>query len=333
MATVAASSFAAPLPLSRFEQLHTLDVDQARHVVAEAFCPHRLTALESARSFDTRFHAVRTEHISLCYLDYGGRVDITPEAQESFYLVLIPLAGRAELGYGREHALYDAGGAGIPPVDRRYDIHVSAASPHLVVQIARDRLEEHLRSMLAVPAPDPVRFALGMDMTTPAARSWRKVVNLLLDELDGGGAIPGEPLAMRELERLLLSQLLLAQPNNYSALLHGQPRAVAPKAIRRAAALIEAHAAEPLTVEDVAEATGLSVRTLQQGFRRFLDTTPTNYLREVRLQHAREILASADPTSTTVTAIATRCGFLHAGRFAMQYHQRFGEPPSATLRH
>ncbi|WP_255950544.1 AraC family transcriptional regulator [Streptomyces odontomachi] len=324
---------ATRLPLSRFEQLHTADVDQARHVVAEAFCPHRLTALDKARRFETRFHAIRTSQVSLCYLDYGGRVHIAPHEQESFYLVLIPLAGQAELSHGRERALYDAKGAGVPPVDRTYHIHVSAGSPHLVVRIARDRLEEHLRSMLARPVDAPIRFDLGMDMTAPAIRSWRRVVNLLLDEIDGDGLIPRQPLAMRELERLLLGQLLLAQPNNYSALLHGPPRGTAPKAIRRAAELIETHAAEPLTVEDLAEATGLSVRTLQEGFRRFLDTTPMSHLREIRLRHAREELTAADPTSTTVTEIAARWGFLHAGRFSARYHKRFGESPSVTLRH
>jgi transcriptional regulator GlxA family with amidase domain len=57
-----------------------------------------------------------------------------------------------------------------------------------------------------------------------------------------------------------------------------------------------------------------------------------SYLREIRLQHARKDLSAADPTETTVTEIATRWGFLHPGRFSAQYRERFGEPPSATLR-
>lgn len=324
---------AGHLPLSRFEQVHTADVDQARHVVAEAFCPHRLIALDRASQFETRFHSAGDGDVRLCYLDYGGRVHITPDEQESFYLVLMPLAGQVDISCGRERFQYDRDGASVPPVDRTWSVHVQAGSPHLVMWIARNRLEEHLRSMLARPVAEPVRFALGMDMTVPPARSWRRVVNLLLDEIDGGGPIPAQPLAMRELERLLLSQLLLAQPSNYSDLLREQPRGTAPRAIRRAAELIEAHAAEPLTVEDIAEATGLSVRALQEGFRRFLDTTPMSYLREVRLRYVREELAAADPASTTVTKIALRWGFLHAGRFSARYHERFGEPPSATLRH
>lgn len=320
------------LPLSRFQQIRTRDLDQAREVVGDMFCPHRLTALDGTPAFDTRFHAAVAGRVSLCYLDYGGRVHIAPEAQRTFYLVLIPLAGHAELGDGRLRAAYGPGAAGVPPVDRGYTIRVAAGSPHLVVRIVREQLERHLRGMLGRRLPEPVRFGLGMDMADPALRSWRRVVDLLLDEMDGGGRIPQHPLAMRDLERLLLSQLLLGQPHNYSALLREPPRDAPPKAIRVAAELIEAHAGEELTVEDIAEAVGIGVRALQAGFRRHLDSTPTRFLRDIRLRRVRQELAAADPATTKVTDVAARWGFVHPGHFSVYYRRRFGEPPSATLR-
>lgn len=324
---------ASRLPLSRFEQVHTLDVDEARTVVSRSFGPHQVTPLDDARQFDARFHSARIGQVGLSYLAYGSSVRVIPREQEGFYLVQIPLVGSAEVSCGRERIMSDTNVAAVSPPDQNYIVDVGAGHSHLVVWIARTRLEEHLRTMLDRPVGEPIRFNLGMDLRAPAARSWHKVVNLLLEEVDGDGLIPAQPLAMRELERLLLSQLLLAQPNNYSTLLHEEPRATAPKVIRYAAELIEAHAAEPLTVEDIAEATGVSVRALQEGFRRFLDTTPMNCLREVRLQRVREELTAADPTSATVTDIATRWGFLHAGRFSVQYRNRFGESPSVTLRY
>jgi AraC-like DNA-binding protein len=325
---------AARLPLSRFEQLHTADADLARDVLAGVFCPHRLTVLDRGRQFEARFHTAHAGGLDLCYLDFGGEVYIAPDAYETFHLVVIPLAGRAEFRYGCEHVQYDSSGAGVPPTDRPHDFHVSTGTPHLIVRIARHQLEAHLRSTLARPVAEPVRFAPRMDMAAPPARSWRRLVTLLLDEVDDGGPIPIEPLAMRELERLFLTQLLLAQPSNYSAQLHEQPPGrTAPRTIRRAAEIIQAHAAEPLTVEDIAEAAGLPTRTLQEGFRRHLDTTPMHYLREIRLRHVRDDLIAASPARTTVTEIATRWGFLHAGRFSEQYRQLFDELPSTTLRH
>lgn len=320
------------LPLSQFGLLHTKDVDQARHVVAAAFCPHRLVPLDGARRFEATFNPMRTGDVRLCYLDYGGDVNITPQATGNFYLVLIPLAGRAEIAFRREEFQYGLGAASVTPLAGTYNIRVAGGSPHLAVWISRDRLEEHPRATLARTVAEPVRFNLGMDLTAPQTQTWCRAVRFLQAEIDGGGLIPREPLAMRHMEELLLTGLLLAQPSNYSDLLQSRPRAAAPATIRRAVTVIEERAAEQLTVVAIASAVGIGVRTLQEGFRRYLDTTPTAYLREVRLRHVRCELTAADPVSVTVTGVAAHWGFLQPGRFAAQYRQRFGESPVATLR-
>lgn len=320
------------LPLSRLELLHTRDVDQARQVVAAAFCPHRLVPLDGARRFETTFNPMRTGDVRLCYLDYGGDVRIVPQAPGTFYLVLIPLAGRAEITFRREVFRYAPGAASVTPLAGTYGLQVAGGSPHLAVRISRDRLEEHLHATLGRPVAEPVRFGLGMDLTAPRARTWSRAVRFLQAEIDGGGVIPGEQLAMGHLEELLLTGLLRAQPSNYSDLLESRPRAAAPATIRRAVTVIEERAAERPTVVAIASASGISIRALQDGFRQYLGTTPRAYLREVRLRHARGELTAADPASTTVTQVAARWGFFQSGRFAVQYRERFGESPAATLR-
>jgi transcriptional regulator GlxA family with amidase domain len=149
--------------------------------------------------------------------------------------------------------------------------------------------------------------------------------------MEDGGSLPSEPIVMKEFERLLLSQLIVAQPNNYTEALQ-RPMPTAPRTIRRAVEILEHHADEVLSVEDVASATGISVRALQDGFRKYYGTTPMGYLREVRLKAVRMRLLQADPSTTTVSDAAARCGFVHLGRFSVQYREKFGESPSATLR-
>jgi transcriptional regulator GlxA family with amidase domain len=56
------------------------------------------------------------------------------------------------------------------------------------------------------------------------------------------------------------------------------------------------------------------------------------YLRRVRLDHARHDLVAADPACTTVTAIAYRWGFSNASRFATRYQEAYGVRPSHTFR-
>lgn len=318
------------VPLAGFELVHAHDVDEARAVVGDAFCAHRL--IPSVGDIDVRFHAARARGIGLYYLDYGGDVRILPRDLNDCYLIQIPLEGTAEIRSRTEEITSSPTLASVLEPDSRYEMHWAAGNRQLIVRIDRASIEQHLRQALGQPPGRRLHFELGMDLTDPKIRSWRSLVDLLCREFDAGGSIPAEPLAMREMERLLMSQFLLAQPNSYSTLLHGPPERDVPRLVRRAADLIEAHAAEPLTVDDIAEAVGISVRALQQGFRKAFATTPMNFMREVRLNNVRADLIAADPRSVTVTDVAVRWGFLHAGRFSVQYRERFAESPSHTLR-
>ena len=94
--------------------------------------------------------------------------------------------------------------------------------------------------------------------------------------------------------------------------------------VRRAIEFIDQNAHLPITIEDIARESRLSIRALQYAFRRHLDTTPIAYLR----RRSR----CADPTTgATVLEIATTWGFAHPGRFATYYRETFGVSPKRTL--
>jgi len=77
----------------------------------------------------------------------------------------------------------------------------------------------------------------------------------------------------------------------------------------------------------------VTIRAIQLAFRRHLDTTPSAYLRRVRLDHAHQQLCAASPgDGVTVTEIATRWGFASPSRFAASYRDTYGVLPSHTLR-
>lgn len=76
----------------------------------------------------------------------------------------------------------------------------------------------------------------------------------------------------------------------------------------------------PLTVSSIASRSFVSVRSLQQGFRRHLGTSPMAYLRAVRLRRAHQTLLESDPSTVSVAAVAYRWGFSNLGRFARCSH-------------
>nr|WP_255426451.1 AraC family transcriptional regulator [Pseudonocardia sp. C8] len=309
-------------------------MDEARARVAEVFCPHRLEPVARSTPAPVRFNSASFGAIGLSYLAYGTTVRIRPEPLRTFLLVQIPLSGRALVRTGGTDVVSDPATASVPDPDAGLDMTWEAGNEQLIVRVDRAALDAQLRRMLGRPPRTPLRLAAGLDLTTPSARSWLSTVDLVRSDLDGPGGL-AHPVLRAQAEQLVLGQLLAAVPHSASTELleeAADPGPAAPKVIRRAAALIDDHAREPLTVDDVAEAVGLSVRSLQEGFRRHLDTTPTARLREARLAGVRAELRAADPTRCTVSRVAADWGFHHLGRFAVAYRRRWGESPSATLR-
>jgi len=139
-----------------------------------------------------------------------------------------------------------------------------------------------------------------------------------------------QPLVAAELERHALMSTLTAFSTTYlEALDTSAQRAAAPRTVRRALAYIDAHAHEPITIDDIAEAAGISTRGLQHAFRRALDTTPSQQLRTVRLAAAhRDLQHGGDHVSD----VARRWGFSSPSRFARFYRDMYGRNPAQTAR-
>ena len=109
----------------------------------------------------------------------------------------------------------------------------------------------------------------------------------------------------------------------------GAPLSV-PGLIQRAERYMLENAGAAITVSDVADEVGVSLRSLQAGFRQWRSTTPNLFLRRVRLQLVRDELRRLGD-KTTVQAVAMRRGFTNLGRFSAYYQAAFGEAPSTTL--
>ncbi len=308
------------------------DLDEVRGEVAKVFCPHRLDLSGHANLLSARFNSVQLGSVRVSYLDYGGDVHIEPGDLDTFFLVMIPLAGRSLIRAGDREIVSTPALAALPSPTRHLDMRWAAGCPQLVIKFERASIERSLEQMLGEPIGDPIVFDLGVDLTTGWSRSWRDMADLLVREGERDDGLTGHPLAIAHLENALISLLLTMQPSNYRERLTAPRQPALPKVVRRAMEFVEGHAHLPLTTSDIAGAVAVSGRSLQEGFRAHLGLTPMAYLRRVRLTRVHDELKAADPARVTVTTVAARWGFLHQGRFAAQYREQYGLPPSETLR-
>ena len=311
----------------------TADVDEASAVLGDHFYDNTIDVL-SPGPFGAVFDIAQVDQVTLGDLRFGVDVRLGFGDLGSYHVDLplsVELAWRQGLG---DPLVATTGRAGIfHPVGETVLERWGGGCRLLAVKIDRTVLEQELARMLDGPVTTPVRFGPELDISQGPGATWLRLAGLLTADAAEHDGLVRHPLLGRHLRESLVGGLLLAADHNYRDALAGhRPGLAAPRAVRRAAEAMRTDPARPFTVNDLARIAGVSARSLQDGFQRYLATSPMAYLREVRLGWAHEELKRADGGSGTVTDIAYRCGFLHLGRFAAIYRRRYGVPPSRTLR-
>ena len=189
-------------------------------------------------------------------------------------------------------------------------------------------MEQELAGLLGRPVVKPIDFRLALPVDQGAGRRWMSILSALLQSADGP-ADPRNCAISNRWNAALISGLLISQAHSYTEQLTADPTQRAPPAaVDRVVEEIQRTPDRGYTVADLARIAGTSARSLQYAFHEQYGTTPMRYLRQVRLDRAREDLAQAHGT---VADIAYYWGFTNLGRFARAYRGRFGELPAATL--
>ncbi|MFW2438171.1 MAG: helix-turn-helix domain-containing protein [Arenicellales bacterium] len=134
----------------------------------------------------------------------------------------------------------------------------------------------------------------------------------------------------RELEFSLIQHLLLmiseSRPTDklkISKIKHAR--------LLRALNYIEANADKPVTVLELAQETGSTVRTLEYIYRDYFNVTPKAFLKSHRMNAVHSELHTALDRKVTIKEIANHWGFWHLSQFAVDYRRFFGELPSETV--
>jgi AraC-like DNA-binding protein len=305
--------------------------DDARRVLGEAFLPVEFPEASASAPLGLQLNAVRTGRLTMGFMRFDRAVRIRTSEPDNYH-VDIPTAGRAALcaaGGRRVDATQRSGGVFMP--GRPVDLDCGDGFAQIALMIPRAELQRELEDLLESTSVAPLEFDPALDLTAGGQVVLQavRVVDEASRRTDG---VLQHPLAVRALERALVHALLFSQGHNHSEALHAPVPQSGGRAVFRAIELLRADPAHDWSVADLAVATATSVRSLQEGFRRTLDTTPTAYLRRLRLERVRDDLVAAGPGRSSVTDVSARWGFTHHGRFAAAYADRFGERPSDTLR-
>ncbi|MDQ4039838.1 MAG: AraC family transcriptional regulator [Actinomycetota bacterium] len=95
--------------------------------------------------------------------------------------------------------------------------------------------------------------------------------------------------------------------------------------LRRARDLADRHYAEPLDLEALAAAAGVSKYHFLRCFAKTYGKTPALYLAQRRIERAQDLLRA---TNLTVTEVCHLVGYTSLGSFSAKFTQVVGAPPS-----
>lgn len=98
------------------------------------------------------------------------------------------------------------------------------------------------------------------------------------------------------------------------------------RALAAAITFMEHNATDPIRMEALAARVSMSLARLERAMRRILGLTPIQYLGQVRMERAVDLLQQTDDS---IAKIASRCGYVSHSSFTRQFRATVGAPPSA----
>ena len=326
-------SAASARPLAIFNAVDTHDPAAAEYEVARIFCAHRLTPLRpAAPGFHAVHNTARFDGFSVNYVAYGSAVEIDPGRLDRFFLLQIPLTGAADVICGTTRVAASPQTATLlsPTLPTLMTWHDGCGK--LIVLIDRAVVERHLAALID-RAADDVEFDACVPLANTIGQAIRAHAMLMQEAANRSVVMPAGSgrLVQRELRNGLVGLLLTGLAHNRSALLAHPVGAPAPGHVKRVEDFLRSHPDRAISVSELAAIAGVSLRSLQDGFRRFRNVTLTDAIRDARLAYWRRLLQS--PTDDAgVGTLALMAGLTHLGRAAALYAKRYGETPSETLR-
>jgi AraC family transcriptional regulator of arabinose operon len=270
-----------------------------------------------------RLHITETPHPAVSYLvtghfREGSGYATWREHGTSDWLLIYTLGGLGRFGFEGGQIPAQAGDMVLLRPGTRHDYGVETTQRRWELLWTHFHPRPHWLEWLDWPATAPGL----MRLTLEDAALRRRIAARFFEahRLATGAQRRREALAMNALEEILLwcDQL---NPQADSSRLDGR--------VQRAMDYLCLHLAAEITLDSVAEASGLSVSRLAHLFRSQVGMTPLQFLEIQRLNRARQLL---ELTPHTVQAIAAEVGFNSPFYFTLRFKRQTGLSPRAYRR-
>jgi AraC-like DNA-binding protein len=310
--------------------LATRDLPEAREATSR-FWPKHTSEVLGPEDYALQMNRVRLGSITLTYVFCTTRIRVIPSEPSGDSVLYVPFEGDIQVAPDG-HQLTASLARPLLRGPYRRTTFEAAPIRCLVVDLPAATLAA---AAAAAGVPLPVHASIGGHEAEQIGRLVKRLANaanrsptvLPLQPFSSRQRLAALPESILRLERALLEAVVKAA----TAVPSSGPRGGGERGFDVDALKIwlasQSHRA--VRISELAKRAGVSPRTIERVFLRH-GCTPLEYLRGVRLDAARRMLAQ--PTAgLTVAEAAAAAGCKQFGRFAGEYRERFGELPSQTL--
>jgi AraC-like DNA-binding protein len=317
--------------LCHYVCLETTDPDHLSEKLTQVLGAHRIEPLKTGIGFAACLSAVSMKDVALACLTFNSPAAARASAADSTYMIRTRSIGQSEIRFRWKTLKVSRMCSVVFSPEDDAEILTSENTNGFGLQIKVSAIVREMENSLGHPLGATIRFDPEMNMRTALGQTFLSELTQLAIELDANvRSDSASSLAIQQIEKDLMSLLIVGQPHNYTRLLHRQLGAASWQ-VRAVEEYIRAHAGESISLGDLCAIAGVNARTIQFSFHKYRGCSPMQFLRRTRLDAVRSELLSSKGQAT-VSSIAMKWGFLHLGRFAAEYAKRFGELPSASLR-
>jgi AraC-like DNA-binding protein len=328
------NSLAARLPASQFMLFETDNPNLARHRLTDEFAPHQIDLKNKSKDFRTIAYKGQVADITLYRIRYCSDVTISSGPLRGYYLLYLPITGRIRVeSKGRLIDILPGEFFVVNPFDP-YILHKMDDCVQLTLKFDRTNLEVYLNSLLGHSPMGPLSFKSDRALKFKNCENLVRLISLFDADLFDGSAMLNDEISGGIAEKLMSDMLLRQVPNNYSDNLSINQSSLAPYYVKKAEEYIRKYAHKPISMSNLAAVSDISERALYDGFRKYRDTTPMSFIKNIRLDRVRAELIGIRCGATPrrkLTEIAGDWCFSHMGNFSKDYKRKFGETPTKTL--
>eukprot|EP01034_Spumella_vulgaris_P029634 gene29634-36710_t len=197
--------------------------------------------------------------------------------------------------------------------------------------------EPYLGMWLGLDCTRIAQVAAGMDLSAPLASASTRALSVV--QLDEGLTqalirlvrLLDEPQLIKQLAPLIEQEIMVRLlSGEHGPALRQLVAAGSPsQQISRVISWLKLHYTEDFPMDDLASQAHMSPSTFRLHFRAVAGMSPLQYLKQLRLQDARQLMLNEDIDAGSA---ALRVGYESASQFSREYTRLFGAPPLRDIR-